>query len=106
MPCPLRVIVIAVSVVVAVTLALVALLSGDDDAAGAGKWQEGALPDGSSGEATDERGSFWKALDFANGKYLYRQYLRLRRSINGVGPAASSSLPPASSAARKKQKTQ
>jgi hypothetical protein len=109
MVCPLRIIVITVSVVVAITLALIALLSGEDDitqdwqrnedggikGSGAGGGSDGS--DDSVDTATDEGGKkgekddrtvWWKALDFANGRYLYRQYNKLRRVISS-SPSSS-----------------
>ena len=94
MVCPLRIIVITVSVVVALTLALIALLSGDDDITQDWQRDEADEDDGGGGNGTttsgheemesdiEDRNVWWKALDFANGRYLYRQYKKLRRAFS------------------------
>lgn len=72
MVCPMRIIVIAVSVIVALALALIALLSDD--------LQVIAPPEKENPE--DETSIGWKVVDFMNGKFLWRQYVRCRGTKN------------------------
>ncbi len=69
MVCPMRVIVIAVSAVVAFALALIALLTDEETT------NETKLTSESDSEA---KSLTWQAIDFMNGKFLYRQYIRCR----------------------------
>ena len=104
MVCPLRIIVITVSVIVAVSLALIALLSGEENVTQ--DWQhseaeenEGESSGGNEKSDTatlsgmkpgkDDRAVWWKALDFANGRYLYRQYNKVRRAFTSASPSGS-----------------
>ena len=96
---------------VAITLAIIAMLSGEDDVTR--DWQRSQAEEdagtgsecdtGGGGDKTiegvpsvsrdetrgnetkDDREVWWKALDFANGRYLYRQYNKLKRWISPSG---------------------
>lgn len=83
----------------AITLALIALLSGEENITE--DWQKSddlpANKDNDRHDNTsekraelgrkreDERAVWWKALDFANGRYLYRQYDKMRRAFSSGG---------------------
>ena len=66
MVCPMRIIVIAVSAIVAAALALIALLSDEKESQPTEKENE------------EEPSLTWQTIDFLNGKFLYRQYIRCR----------------------------
>jgi hypothetical protein len=67
MVCPMRIIVIAVSAIVAAALALIALLSDEKETPPTEKQNE-----------EEPRSLAWQTIDFLNGKFLYRQYIRCR----------------------------
>ena len=72
MVCPMRIIVIAVSAVVAVALGLIAVLSDEEII---------ASPD-SADQTKEQRSLGWQMVDFVNGKFLWRQYVRCRGTKN------------------------
>jgi len=71
MVCPMRIIVIAVSAAVALLLALIAVLSDEEVIA--------------TPETDDTTSLGWQVVNFVNGKFLWRQYIRWR----GTTPAAN-----------------
>ena len=77
----MRIIVIVISVVVALALALIALLSDEEVI---------AKPEKENPEE-DETSIGWQIVDFMNGKFLWRQYVRCR----GKDKEPESSLPAA-----------
>ena len=75
MVCPMRIIVIAVSIVVAVALALIAFLSDEEIIA------PPEQHDKTDNEEIKEKQSVtWQIVDFMNGKFLWRQFIRCRGS--------------------------